>query len=285
MTTAGGINPYRTMQNPYAMGVPSAGMGVPITGGSPYGVPSSGVPAQGIPTMSAPSMFPGQGFSNQGGFSSQDMLGMMTSMASMIASTMSMMMQLLPMLLGQQQQQPGGVSSQLPGASSLPTGSMPAVGPKTSQPVESNTGSKGTSSKSPGTSSVPTEPMGDDVDAKETVTGVKATGYYPADDPVEGGFNDMKGKKLNTLQDFLDGKADYVSVAMDNKNTWKYGTEFRIPELEKKYGRKIKFKLVDTGGAFYGKGKKRIDICVRNQQSSYDSGVNGNLTLQVTKMA
>lgn len=107
----------------------------------------------------------------------------------------------------------------------------------------------------------------------------KATGYYPADDPIEGGFKDMRGKPLYTLQDYLEGKAPYVSVAMDNKNSFPYGTKLRIPELEKKYGRKIEFRVVDTGGAFYGKGKSRIDICTRNRSASLDPSVNGTLTL------
>jgi 3D (Asp-Asp-Asp) domain-containing protein len=107
----------------------------------------------------------------------------------------------------------------------------------------------------------------------------KATSYYPANDPVEGGYNDMRGKPLHTLQDFLDGKAPYVSVAMDNKNSFPYGTKLRIPELEKKYGKQIEFRVVDTGGDFYGKGKSRIDICSRSQSTSLDASLNGTLTL------
>ena len=106
------------------------------------------------------------------------------------------------------------------------------------------------------------------------------TGYYPDNSAMEGGFVDRKGKKLNTLQDFLAGKADYVSVAMDKNENIPYGTKLRIPELEKKYGKPIEFRVVDTGGAFTGKGTSRIDICTANEKASTDPTINGPLTLQ-----
>ena len=86
---------------------------------------------------------------------------------------------------------------------------------------------------------------------------------------MEGGFFDRKGKPLHTLQDYLAGKAPFVSVAMDSK-AFPYGTKLRIPELEKKYGQKIDFRVVDTGGAFKGKGTSRIDICTANRRASLD---------------
>ncbi|MCX6713395.1 MAG: hypothetical protein NTY66_04280 [Candidatus Vogelbacteria bacterium] len=104
------------------------------------------------------------------------------------------------------------------------------------------------------------------------------TGYYPDNSAMEGGFFDMRGAKLQTLQDFLDGKASFVSVAMD-KGAFPYGTELCIPELEKKYGRQIIFKVVDTGGAFTGKGTAKIDVCTRNQRYSLEMPPNGRLTL------
>ncbi|HVE86690.1 MAG TPA: hypothetical protein VND93_27720 [Myxococcales bacterium] len=106
----------------------------------------------------------------------------------------------------------------------------------------------------------------------------KGTGYFPENSKMEGGFLDRKGKPLHTLQDFLSGKAPYVSVAMDSK-AFPYGTKLRIPELEKKYGRPIEFRVVDTGGAFKGKGTSRIDICTANRKASLDPTVNGKLTL------
>jgi peptidoglycan hydrolase-like protein with peptidoglycan-binding domain len=106
----------------------------------------------------------------------------------------------------------------------------------------------------------------------------RGTGYYPANTRLEGGFLDRKGKPLNTLQDYLAGKAPYVSVAMDSK-AFPYGTRLRIPELEKKYGRSIDFRVVDTGGAFRNKGTSRIDICTANEKASLDPTINGKLTL------
>lgn len=125
-------------------------------------------------------------------------------------------------------------------------------------------------------------PAAEEVPGK--VQGVaKGTGYYPANSKMEGGFVDKVGKPLRTLQDYLDGKADYVSIALD-KNLYKsgkikYGDTFRIPELEAKYGRKIVFKAVDTGGAFTNKGFGRVDVCTRSAKHSLDPTVNGKLTL------
>lgn len=106
----------------------------------------------------------------------------------------------------------------------------------------------------------------------------RGTGYYPDSSAMEGGYVDRKGKPLCTLQDFLAGRAPYVSVAMDS-TAFPYGTKLRIPELEAKYGRAIEFRVVDTGGAFRGKGTSRIDICTENRRASVDATINGPLTL------
>jgi len=106
----------------------------------------------------------------------------------------------------------------------------------------------------------------------------KGTGYYPHNSALEGGFKDRRGAPLKTLQDFLAGRSNYVSVAMDS-NAFPYGTKLRIPELERKYGRVIEFRVVDTGGAFKNKGTSRIDICTANKSASLDPTVNGRLTL------
>lgn len=108
----------------------------------------------------------------------------------------------------------------------------------------------------------------------------RGTGYYPANNSMEGGFLDRKGAKLRTLQQFLAGRADYVSVAMDSK-AFAYGQRLRIKELEAKYGKKIIFRVVDTGGAFRNKGRARIDVCVANRSASLDSTINGRLNIEV----
>ena len=104
----------------------------------------------------------------------------------------------------------------------------------------------------------------------------KATGYYPSGSALEGGFVDRKGVKLHTLQQFLAGQAAYVSVAMDS-SAFPYGQHLRIQELEAKYGRAIDFRVVDTGGAFRGRGRSRIDICVANRSASVEPSINRTL--------
>jgi|GEM_PF-3003115 len=108
------------------------------------------------------------------------------------------------------------------------------------------------------------------------------TGYYPSSSALEGGFNDRRGTPLKTLQQYLAGNADYVSVAMDT-NAFVYGTKLRITEFEQRYGRPIEFRVVDTGGAFRGKGRSRMDICVQNYNASLDPTVNGRLHVQVVR--
>lgn len=108
----------------------------------------------------------------------------------------------------------------------------------------------------------------------------RGTGYYPSSSQLEGGFKDRIGKPLKTLQQFLKGDAAYVSVAMDS-SAFKYGTRLRIKELEAKYGRAIVFRVVDTGGAFRGRGRARIDVCVANRSASLDSTINGTLHIDV----
>lgn len=110
----------------------------------------------------------------------------------------------------------------------------------------------------------------------------KATGsgYFPFGSQMEGGFTDRRGKRLNTLQDFLDGKAAFVSVSMDKYLPLPYGTKLKIPELDKKYNRQIEFRVVDTGDAFDRKGYSRIDICTRDRDASLEPTLNGDLTLE-----
>ncbi len=111
----------------------------------------------------------------------------------------------------------------------------------------------------------------------------QGTGYHPANTRMEGGYVDAQGRPLGTLQDYLDGRADYVSIALDRRlyerGAVRYGDRFRIPELERRYGRPIEFRAVDTGGAFTGRGFSRVDVCTRSAHDGLDDGVNGRLTL------
>jgi 3D (Asp-Asp-Asp) domain-containing protein len=123
------------------------------------------------------------------------------------------------------------------------------------------------------------ETASEDIRVSGTFT-AKASAYYPDDSELEGGFNDMKGKPLQTLQSFLKGRSKYVSLAMD-KGIFKYGQRLRIREINERYGKEVIFRVVDTGGAFYGKGRSRVDICVANEQLSFDKLVNSRLTIDV----
>ncbi len=107
----------------------------------------------------------------------------------------------------------------------------------------------------------------------------RGSGYYPHNSRMEGGYVDRRGNRLHTLQDYLAGRAPYVSVAMDKNLRIPYGTKLRIAELEKKYGRPIEFRVVDTGGAFTNRGFSRIDICTASRRDSLDPTINGPLTL------
>ncbi|MBN9416131.1 MAG: hypothetical protein J0I12_11875 [Candidatus Eremiobacteraeota bacterium] len=119
----------------------------------------------------------------------------------------------------------------------------------------------------------------------------KGTGYYPSNSKMEGGFNDRKGNKLATLQDFLEGKSKYVSVAMDKNQKIPYGKNLNIKELDAKYKDQLKamgkehidFRVTDTGGAFTNKGTGRLDIATRDRKASLDPTINGPLTLDFGK--
>ncbi|MEK7434637.1 MAG: hypothetical protein AABZ74_16000, partial [Cyanobacteriota bacterium] len=76
---------------------------------------------------------------------------------------------------------------------------------------------------------------------------------------------------LQNLQDCLSGKSNHVSLAFDKQlyenGTLKKGQKFRIPELEKAYGKSpIVFVAQDTGSDFTGKGFSRMDICTRDEK-------------------
>lgn len=104
---------------------------------------------------------------------------------------------------------------------------------------------------------------------------VTGTGYYPHNSRLEGGFHDKQEHDLCTLQDYLQGKVPYVSVALDpkivlNSNILPLGTYLRIPELEQAYnkGMPILFKVVDIGGHFKHRAATAIDICTANKKAS-----------------
>ena len=132
---------------------------------------------------------------------------------------------------------------------------------------------------------------------------ISLTEYYPfeknlsaREKRMEGGPVDRRGKPLYTLEDYVDGIAPYVSLACDslggapgNVEEFRiYGFKAWIPKITegiaayidnpKTLPMAIEFRLVDTGGAFRGKGKKiraagyePIDICRRAKPASKNS--------------
>ncbi|KAF6208774.1 hypothetical protein GE061_014514 [Apolygus lucorum] len=103
------------------------------------------------------------------------------------------------------------------------------------------------------------------------------TAYYPdtfSDD--ESGMVDVQGNRLRTLQDYLDGRAPYVTVSMDPRLKVPYGTRVIIPTLNDHFGVKngIRFEARDAGPHMEGAGFSRLDVCVRSEQDSYDVAVN-----------
>ncbi len=110
------------------------------------------------------------------------------------------------------------------------------------------------------------------------------TGYYPFENAMEGGFTDRYGDRLYTLQEFLNGKAPYVSVALDYLDEMKVyhdrknPVEVCIPGLDqayrsemnaevlKKTGGVIRFRIVDTGKRFKHKKWAKLDVCVGGKE-------------------
>ncbi len=148
---------------------------------------------------------------------------------------------------------------------------------------------------------------------------VRLTEYFPfqaglskKQKQIEGGVFDRMGKPLYSLEDYLEGKAPYVSLACDstggppgNASEFRtYGTRVWLQELSlqiKDYVDDppdslifIPFRLVDTGGNFFGGNKQvkvagyePIDVCRRNRPAP-DKSFSGMLTtlsmFEITEM-
>ncbi len=132
---------------------------------------------------------------------------------------------------------------------------------------------------------------------------IRLTEYFPFQSglskkqkKMEGGVLDRIGKPLYTLEDYIEGKAPYVSLACDKlggppgkiAEFRKYGFKVWIPKLSADINTfidtpitvpiMIEFRLVDTGGRFYGDkkevleaGHEPIDVCRRVKPSEKKS--------------
>ncbi len=109
---------------------------------------------------------------------------------------------------------------------------------------------------------------------------VRGTAYYPDASPLEGGFNDRKGHPLKTINQYLAGDTDAVTVAMD-ATVAPYGTRLCSPEINASHTLPIPLELKDTGGAFIGRSWTRIDFCVTNYSESIRSIYNRSVTIEV----
>nr|CAH7743269.1 unnamed protein product [Callosobruchus chinensis] len=110
---------------------------------------------------------------------------------------------------------------------------------------------------------------------------VTLTAYYPDynEEQEASGFLDKKGKPLNTLQDYIDNRAGYVTLSMDESLGIPYGTKVCIPELNGSFGHRILLQVRDSSFDLNGSGYSRADICVRSEIDSYDAIVNRVVTL------
>jgi hypothetical protein len=131
---------------------------------------------------------------------------------------------------------------------------------------------------------------------------VYLTEYYPflpnmtpTQRKMEGGVTDREGNPLHSLDEFLDGKAPFASLACDYKGGPParepafriYGCRVIIPAVDKAVGRHVAFELVDTGSFFYGRNKliripghEPIDIC-RTAPRAHGLSFDGAATLIV----
>ncbi len=117
---------------------------------------------------------------------------------------------------------------------------------------------------------------------------VKLTGYYPPpkwgykskkEAKMEWGAKDKLWKPLYTLEQYLQWKAPYVSIA--GHESIAYWTRIRLPHLEAQYGRPIDCRVVDTGSAFNRQSPfSKLDVCVRDRQASMTSLVNTRTSVQ-----
>lgn len=92
--------------------------------------------------------------------------------------------------------------------------------------------------------------------------------------------SDVAGIRLRCIsQDFLDGRASFVTVALDATLHVPYGTAVCIPELNEHFERRLRFEIRDSGSHLRGLKYRRADVCVRDEADSYDRAVNRFVTL------
>lgn len=107
-----------------------------------------------------------------------------------------------------------------------------------------------------------------------TIKRVRATVYTPflaktrKERKMEGPPVDRHAQTVCTLERYLDGACPYVSVAIDQRLKVPNGTPLLIPEISALLGRKVPFRIVDTGSKKFFRGPRHIDIATDSDQYS-----------------
>ncbi|XP_070169167.1 uncharacterized protein [Polyergus mexicanus] len=118
-----------------------------------------------------------------------------------------------------------------------------------------------------------------------TFHNVSLSAYYPVF-----GTNDKRnhlddrGKMLNTLQDYLDGRTRYVTVAGNLRSGIPYGTRICIEKLNERFGKQIFLQIrdqIDYENDDIANDFARLEICVRTEEDTYDTYVNDVVTIYV----
>lgn len=93
-------------------------------------------------------------------------------------------------------------------------------------------------------------------------------------------YSDLILRICEPLQDFLSGRSSVVTVAMDARTGVRYDENVCIPQLNRKFGRVIDFRVQSTSiNADTNNSFSKISVCVLERSDSYDSTINGPLTL------
>ena len=99
------------------------------------------------------------------------------------------------------------------------------------------------------------------------------TGYYPANNKMEGGFKDCFGNPLRTLSDYdrEDPNHSYVSLAVDPEVIAKK-SHINIEGFNDKDGVPVLFYACDVGGLIKG---YHVDICCGSKKQTEIIDSNG----------
>ncbi|XP_018301391.1 uncharacterized protein [Mycetomoellerius zeteki] len=116
---------------------------------------------------------------------------------------------------------------------------------------------------------------------------VSLSAYYPVfgTDDKRNHLDDL-GKELRTLQDYIDGRTHFVTVAGNLKSGISYGTKICIEKLNEQFGRQIPLQIRDQSDYEYDGPKEvldfsRLEICVRTEEDTYDKYLNDFVTVYI----